>query len=197
MMNVKGKMTDGRYKKMNSFQGQFLVAARRQLDPNFAKTVILVCAHAKRGAFGVIVSQSADGDSHPEQCSAKCRCSGRARLFRGGPVTGPLMAIHMRAFLGEWQILPGVFLSREEKNVLTLMWRSLHPCRIFTGYVGWGAGQLDSEVQEGTWQVVPATVDQIFDGGSDLWERLSLQTPRPRLLSMLNIRHFPLNPQWN
>jgi putative transcriptional regulator len=182
---------------MNSFQGQFLVADRRQCDPNFAQTVILLCAHAKRGAFGVIVGQSPDGNSQPEQPNARRHRPGKARLFRGGPVTGPLMAIHTRAFAAEWQILPGVFLSRKEKNVLTMMWRSLRPCRIFTGYVGWGAGQLECEVQEGTWQVVPATVEQIFDGDRELWERLSMQASPPRLLSMLNIRSFPFNPLLN
>jgi putative transcriptional regulator len=182
---------------MNSFQGQFLVADRGQLDPNFVKTVILVCGHTKRGAFGVIVNRAPEGTARPEQRNAKRRCSGEARFFRGGPVVGPLMAIHTCAFFGEWQILPGVFLSRRERNVLTLMWRSQFPCRIFRGYVGWGAGQLDREVQQGTWRVVPAAAEEIVAGDGDLWERLGVRASRPQVLSVLNIRHFPTNPLLN
>jgi putative transcriptional regulator len=182
---------------MNSFKGQFLVAARHQLDPNFAKTVILVCAHTEKTAFGVVVSRSREGNDCLRQSSAAWCRPGKAKLVRGGPVTGPLMAIHSRALFGEWQILPGVFFSRKEKNVLALMRRSERLCRIFTGYVGWGPGQLDDEVQQGTWRVVPATSEQVFQGDSELWERLSDVASRMQLRSMLSIRYIPLDPLLN
>jgi putative transcriptional regulator len=197
MEDLKGKRTEERGEQMDSFQGRFLVAARHQLDPNFAKTVILVCGHTKHAAFGVVVSRSREGDNWAAPRNARLRSAGMARLFEGGPVTGPLMALHTGAFAGERQILPGVFFSRREQNVLTLMRRLAHSCRIFTGYVGWGSGQLDFEVQRGTWRVVPATPEQIFEQDSNLWEQLSVQASRLQLQSMFHIRHFPLDPLLN
>ena len=56
---------------MNSFQGHFLVAAAHQLDPNFARAVILVVGHTKRAAFGVIVNDSTEEHSRRQQCNSR------------------------------------------------------------------------------------------------------------------------------
>ena len=83
-------------------------------------------------------------------------------MFFGGPVAGPLMALHTRAALGERQLLAGVFFSGKRKNVLDADVPGAQPCKIFAGYAGWGPGQLDYEVEQGVWRVVPATPEQIF-----------------------------------
>ena len=181
---------------MNSFQGHFLVAVPHQLDPNFVKATILVVEHTDRGAFGVIVNSAGEECRRLQQ--RNCRwLPGKLRLFFGGPVTGPLMAVHTKAFLGERQLLPGVFFSGQEKNVLALMRQAEQPRKIFFGYAGWGAGQLDYEVEQGIWRVVPATPAQIFSEDSDLWERLSSQASRLQLRMMFNIKHIPADPLLN
>ena len=147
---------------MNSLQGQFLVAAPRQLDPNFAKAVILVVEHTNRGAFGVIVNGPGEESSRFQHRNSRWCFRERLRISFGGPVTGPLMALHTRASLGERQLLPGVFFSAKKKNVRRLIWQAARPCKIFAGYAGWGPGQLDYEVEQGVWRVVPATPAQIF-----------------------------------
>ena len=182
---------------MNSFQGHFLVAASHQLDPNFAKVVILVVEHTKRGAFGVIVNGPSEESNRLKQRRSRRRFSEKVRLSFGGPVTGPLMAVHTKESLGERQLLPGVFFSGKEKNVLTLMWRAEQPCKIFTGYAGWGPGQLDYEVEQGVWRIVPASPEQIFSEDSDLWEQLSRQASRLQLRIMFNIKHIPADPLLN
>jgi putative transcriptional regulator len=182
---------------MHSFQGHFLVAAPNQLDPNFVKAVILVGGHTSRAAFGVVVNDPTRVAKSLQGQNAKRRWPPTAKLFSGGPVTGPLMAIHMRASLGERQLVPGVFFSRKEKNVLTLMWRTVQPCKIFTGYAGWGPGQLDYEVEEGIWRVLPATPGQIFSQDRDLWEQLSMQAWRLQLRRLFHIQHIPADPLWN
>ena len=155
---------------MNAFQGHFLVAAPHQLDPNFAGMVILVVEHTEEGAFGVIVNcLKRPHDRLPQQRGTR-RFSTGARLYCGGPVTGPLMAVHTNAALGEWQLLPGVFFSGREKHVLALMRQAAQPLKIFAGYAGWGAGELDFEVEQGIWRVAPATAEQVFSDDDDLWE---------------------------
>ena len=107
------------------------------------------------------------------------------------------MAIHTKAVLGERQLLPGVFFAGKEKNVLSLMGQTKHQCKIFTGYAGWGPRQLDYEVEQGIWRVVPATPEQIFSDTSDLWEQLSREASRRQLRTMLNINHIPADPLLN
>ena len=107
------------------------------------------------------------------------------------------MAVHTKALLGERQLLSGVFFSAKEKNVLSLMGQTKHPCKVFTGYTGWGPGQLDYEVEQGIWRVVPATPAQIFSDGRDLWEQLSRQASRLQLRTIFNIKHIPADPLLN
>jgi len=183
--------------EMNSFQGHFLVAAPHQLDPNFVKATILVVEHTNRGSFGVIVNGAGKESSRLQQRNGSWCSPERLRLFFGGPVTGPLMAVHTMASLGERQFLPGVFFSGQERNVLTLMRQPQQPCKIFFGYAGWVPGQLDYEVEQGIWRVVPATPEQIFSEDDDLWEQLSRQASRLQLRIMFNIKHIPADPLLN
>ncbi len=178
---------------MNSFQGRFLVAAPHQLDPNFVRSVILVVEHPGAGAFGLIVN----GPS--EECRRRHRNSRRlspekVEVFFGGPRAGPLMALHAKASLGEWQFLPGLFFSEKEKDVLALMRRAVQPCKIFFGYAAWEPGQLDHEVEQGLWQVVPAKPKQVFSKNIDLWEQLARQASRKQLQIMFKIKHIPADP---
>ncbi|MGD0900592.1 MAG: YqgE/AlgH family protein [Thermoguttaceae bacterium] len=182
---------------MKSLQGHFLVATPHQLDPNFARAVILVVGHTRRAALGVIVNDTTEKRSRLQQRNSRWRPPEKARLHFGGPVTGPWMAVHTSASLGERQLLPGVFFSAKERNVLSLMGQTEHPCKVFTGYAGWGPGQLDHEVEQGTWRVVPATSEQIFSDCRDLWEQLSRQASRLQLWTMFNIKHIPADPSLN
>jgi putative transcriptional regulator len=183
---------------MNCFQGHFLVAAPHQLDPNFFQTVILVVEHTDRGAFGVIVNrpwEEADGVGpvHP----LGRLYPAEAKSFFGGPVSGPLMALHAKTSLGGSQLLPGVFFSAKEENVLALMWHAQHPYKVFAGYAGWGPGQLDYEVEQAVWRVVPATPAQIFSASPDLWQQLLQQASRLQLWEMFELKHIPQNPLLN
>jgi putative transcriptional regulator len=183
---------------MNSFQGHFLVAAPHQLDPNFFQTVILVVEHTDRGAFGVIVNRPWEEADHlVAKRHVRRLYPQEARSYFGGPVTGPLMALHAKASLGGTQLLPGVFFSAKEEKVLALMWQAQRPYKVFAGYAGWGPGQLDYEVELGVWRVVPATPEQIFSDSGDLWQQLSRQASRLQLWAMFELKHIPQDPLLN
>ena len=183
---------------MKSLQGHFLVAAPHQLDPNFVEAVILVLEHVDRGAFGVIVNCPRDRhEKISQQRSTKPRWPEGPRLYFGGPVTGPLMAVHTDEFFAEIEVLPGVFFAGREKNVLALMRSREQPCKVFTGYAGWGPGQLEHEVEYGIWRAIPATAAEIFSNGDNLWERLLRQTFDSLLEVMCNIKHIPSDASLN
>jgi putative transcriptional regulator len=182
---------------MNSFQGHFLVAAPHQLDPNFIKVAILVVGHTNRGAFGVIMNGTKTECNRFQKYNLRWCSPKKLRFSFGGPVTGPLMAVHTKASLGEREFLPGIFFSAKEKNVLALMWQAELPCKLFLGYAGWGSGQLDYEVQQGIWRVVPALPEQIFSENRDLWEQLSRQASRLQMRTMFHINYIPADPLLN
>jgi putative transcriptional regulator len=183
---------------MKSFQGHFLVAAPHQLDPNFFEAVILVVEHADRGAFGVIVNCPKElHEGLAQQRSTKPRWANGPRPHFGGPVIGPRMAVHTNESLAEVELLPGVFFAGRKKNVRALMRSRERPCKVFTGYTGWGPGQLERELEDGIWRAVPATTEEIFSSGDDLWERLLRQASDLRLAVICNIKHIPGDASWN
>ena len=183
---------------MKSLQGHFLVAAPHQLDPNFFGAVILVVEHADRGAVGVIVNFPKDRhEGISRQRRTKQRWSVGPRLYAGGPVTGPLMAVHTDEFFAEIEVLPGVFFAGREKNVLALMRSREQPCKVFTGYAEWRPGQLEHEVECGIWWAIPATAAKIFSNGDNLRETLVRQAFDSLLQVMCNIKHIPSDTSLN
>ena len=183
---------------MKSVQGHFLVAAPHQLDPNFLETVILVVEHSAQGAFGVIVNCPRERNQiSPQERRTERFLLGKARMYSGGPVTGPLMAVHTDASFAEREILPGVFFAGKEENVLPLMRYTKQPYKIFTGYVGWGSRQLEYEIERGVWRVALAVADQIFSSSDSLWEQLARQVFEMQLHEMFNVKHIPVDPEWN
>ena len=80
---------------MNSLRGHFLVASKFLADPNFARTVVLLVQHDEDGAFGVVLNRRA-GSTVEELWSqvGQANCNSQQPVYVGGPVPGPLMAIH-------------------------------------------------------------------------------------------------------
>jgi putative transcriptional regulator len=179
---------------MSPLQGHFLVAAPHQADRNLVETVVLVVEHTDRGAFGVVMNcpREPSGDT-----PSRHDYTADTATYFGGPVIGPFMALHAQKYLAEVEIVPGVFFSAKEDNVLPLMEQTDQPYKIFTGYVEWGKGQLDEEVEQGIWRIVPATADQVFSDSKNLWERLSKQAFPLQLHDLFDPNHVSVNPQFN
>jgi putative transcriptional regulator len=188
----------GNASTMKCLQGQLLIASPHLLDPNFIKTVVLLIQHSDQGALGVVLNRPTSKklkELWKEVGSAPC--TSEQRVCLGGPVSGPLMAIHTNQSLAEVEILPGVFFAARREHLDGLVLRPADPLKVFFGHAGWGPGQLDNEVKAGGWLVVPATTEYVFYNGEDLWERASKQAARSSLRSMLKLKHFPEDPSMN
>ena len=107
------------------------------------------------------------------------------------------MAVHADQDLAEMEILPGVFLASDKANLDELVSHEDHPFKIFVGHAGWGAGQLEGELQQGAWRTTPATAEYVFHNGSDLWEAVSRDLGKTVLQSMLKLDHIPEDPTAN
>jgi putative transcriptional regulator len=156
---------------MQSLKGQLLVAGPSLLDPNFRRTVVLVGEHTDEGALGVVLNRASEAtveDAVPELTTL---IDDAELVHLGGPVQ-PSAIVVVADFADPEQagalILGSVGFLPAEVDPDTL--GELRRARVFAGYAGWGPGQLDEELDEGSWIVAPALADDVFTGDpEELW----------------------------
>jgi putative transcriptional regulator len=183
---------------MSSLTGHLLVASSHLLDPNFAKSVVLLVQHTKEGALGLVINRPIDKtvqDLWREVGGGPCES--QQPVFLGGPVPGPLMAVHGNAEAGELEIFPGIYFSAAKPNLDVLVAQTNQPYKIFIGNSGWGAGQLENEIEEGAWLSLAGTTEFLFHESADIWHIVSRQIGRSMLETMLNIKETPDDPRMN
>ena len=166
--------------------GDLLVASIALADGIFNSTVVLVLDADADGALGVIlneISQTPLDAVLPDWVPA---VSEPRLLFHGGPVS-PNGAICLASVREPGEEPPGWRRLFENVGLLHLdtpieiVAGAYADLRIFAGYSGWGAGQLQAEITEGMWHVVPAVHDDVFGRRPlDLW-RVVLRRQRGRL----------------
>jgi putative transcriptional regulator len=157
-----------------------LLATPALLDPNFAQSVVLMAHHDTEGAMGWIVNRLHETPARelldPGQQQG---VHVGTPLHVGGPVPADsLLAVFRRAIDGVdgAEIAPGLFVS-SSAHVLPLLFSrapgpGLVPGRLVFGYAGWGAGQLEGEMEEGAWLPLPYDEDLVFSPRvDDLWRR--------------------------
>ncbi len=155
---------------MESLQGQLLVSSPSLVDPNFRRTVVLVAHHDAEGAMGLVLSR-------PSAVLASDAAPSLGRLVEEGQLVHMGGPVQPDAFmvLAEFDDLADAaapifgrvgFLPAEVEPAELVVQRT----RVFAGYAGWGAGQLETELEEPAWIVVPAQADDPFrDDPDELW----------------------------
>lgn len=178
--------------------GRLLVASPRLDDPNFGRTVVLVIQHGPQGAFGLVLNRPG-----PDRLEAVWRqtvkkpCALDLPLLVGGPVEGPLMALHGDADLSEHEVIPGVHFTRQKDHLLELVAAATSPLSVFACYSGWGGGQLEGELSRGDWEVVEADAAIVFSDEATLWTRATRRAADARLARLVRARHVPHAPDLN
>lgn len=156
---------------MKSLKGKLLVAAPSLLDPNFHKTVVLMLEHSEEGAGGFVLNRSSEKTVRELWSVAfDIESDWEKPIYFGGPVTGPLSALHGVKELADRKICHGVYCAMTPAHLQELVERKQEPSLFVANYAGWGAGQLERELKEDAWLVHPARAKHIFwDGDKDLW----------------------------
>ena len=159
---------------MSSLAGQILIAPPQLTDPHFHQTVVLMIQHDAQGAFGLILNRPAQqtvADLWAMVREGPCLASGY--VHQGGPVQGPLTLLHRDPVLGDEAVLPGVFHTATATSIEQLIATGADPLRCYVGYAGWGAAQLEAELQTASWLTLQAEAEHIFhDGPEDLWTQV-------------------------
>lgn len=139
-------------------QGRLLIASAHLLDPNFAQSVVLVVEHSAEGAFGVVLNRPTPETVGSLWTNMRGLAStSNAPVHAGGPVPGPLVALHAHAPLGDVEVVPGLWATLPAERIDRLVECDPTPLRVYAGYSGWGAGQLETELQRGAWLLADAT----------------------------------------
>jgi putative transcriptional regulator len=155
-----------------SLAGQLLLASPSLQDPNFARTVVLVGVHNEDGAMGVVLNRPSEttiGEAAPLLEDA---VGDLEPVFVGGPVQ-PTSIVFLAEFLDPdpagLLVLGRIGFPAPEAGIEELM-QSTARRRVFAGYAGWSAGQLDAEVASGDWIAHPALPEDVFsDAPEALW----------------------------
>jgi putative transcriptional regulator len=147
-----------------SLTGKLLIASPSMPD-YFHRTVILVVEHAEEGAFGLVLNRPSEttvGEASPELAEL---IGEEHLLFVGGPVQpNAVTAIgeHPDPVQATKLIVGGVgMVDLDDPPELSRF-------RVFAGYAGWSAGQLDGELEQGAWIVEDVHPDDPF-ADDDLW----------------------------
>jgi len=179
-------------------KGRLLISEPYLLDPNFERTVILLCEHNNDGSFGFVLNK-------PSPLNFEEVVEGvsdfREKLYVGGPVQqDTLHFLHRNYEVAEGgvEIDEGLFWGGDFEKVLSLIdTRQIDTgeFRFFIGYSGWSPGQLDKEIEENSWIVSPSLDPKVLLTArpEDLW-KLALEKlgGKFRLIS-----NYPVNPRMN
>ena len=163
--------------------GQILIAMPVMDDPRFERSVIYLCAHSPEGAMGIIVNRPAGSIDFPgllvqldiikkaEQIKLPENAESM-KVLRGGPVeTGRGFVLHSSDFYIEKATLridEGICLTATV-DILRAIASGAGPKHaiLALGYAGWGAGQLENEIQHNGWLHCDADPDLVFGGDVD------------------------------
>jgi putative transcriptional regulator len=137
-----------------------LIANPHAHDPFFERTVVLVWHHDEDGAIGVVINRATDHtlgevlQFPPDPDKAlDLRQYDSTPVVWGGPVergAGTVVAWGSIQHDEGWTLPDGVAVTRSQPALLRLL-ASGAPLILCLGYAGWGAGQLDQEIQRGDW----------------------------------------------
>ncbi len=179
-------------------RGSLLIANPFLKDPNFLRTVVLICDHSSEsGSFGFVLNKPFSVRLH--QLLNEITHTD-IPVSVGGPVqTDSLHFIHQYPDLieGGEEILPGIYWGGNFESMKILLNNGdidLRKVRFFLGYSGWSEGQLDGEIKEESWITMMGTRKLLFaTPPEDVWKD-SLKELGGDYEMMIN---FPLDPQLN
>jgi putative transcriptional regulator len=155
---------------MESLQGKLLIAAPALVDPNFARTVVLIAAHSDEGALGLVLNRPLDTPLAEIAPVLEGLAEPGAVLHSGGPVA-PESAVLLADFtdpsLAALLIVGDIGLPSAGCELSDLE-AGVRRARVFAGHSGWAPGQLDEELDKEAWFVGQLAPDELWLADSTL-----------------------------
>jgi putative transcriptional regulator len=156
---------------MQSLRGRLLLASPALLDPNFRRAVVLIVEHDDDGAVGLVLNRPSETEVDEAVPALSDLVEPGSPVSVGGPVQPNAVCV-----LAEWEdrdaagsiVFEDIGLMPAESDPAQVA-TSTRRARVFAGYAGWSAGQLEDELDEPSWIVARAQVEDVFDATADLW----------------------------
>lgn len=161
------------------FQGCILVASPSWQSEMYSHSVCLLVHHGKEGSVGVVLNRSFPESpselwEHLAGKSAIART--QRRLHFGGPMSGPVIALHNQAELAEYTTVDGVYVAARLENLQRLVQsQDDAEVRIIVGQATWQPGELESELRDGKWLPMPISPQLVFSSEDEMWSRAMRQ----------------------
>ena len=160
-------------------KGQLLLDSGQLRGSFFQRTVVLICQHDSEGAFGLVLNR-ATGNKAGEMIVADLpEVLKECPLYLGGPVQpSALSFLHTDAFIPDANVLPNLSLGQSLVSLIEIgdSFVPTRKIRMFAGYAGWSAGQLEDEMKRKAWLTHPASLELVFETDpNDLWQRILRQ----------------------
>ncbi len=178
-------------------RGDLLIADPFLKDPNFMRTVVLLCDHQLEGTIGFVINRKYNktvGEliSHLETCAFP--------VYYGGPVqTDTVHFLHKRPdlIIDGLPVGNGIYWGGDFETAAELLRNNeleQSMIRFYIGYSGWGEEQLENEIKEKTWLTTQGTPDLVFHKNVSLIWQDSLKQLGGKYEQLI---HYPLDPQLN
>ena len=164
-------------------KGRLLLAAPPLEDPNFDRTVIYVLEHHDEGAVGVVINRSSDEALDEPLDRWIDLQTAPSSVFEGGPVESTALIALAAAKdpdVDDEALTPivGAIASADLTADPAIVAASVNEVRVFRGYAGWGPGQLEGEIDAGSWLVLDAQTSDVFTNTPDeLWREVLRRQP--------------------
>lgn len=159
-------------------QGRFLVADRRLMDPNFRESVVLLIHYGPDGAMGLVVNRPIQVKLSAVFPDIKELDQSEETLYLGGPVEPEGILLLVKSAKPPKDSVPvfgDVYLSSSLEVLKRLIEKPEKDARfrLYAGYSGWAAKQLESECDRGDWHVLEADVETLFDRqATEIWPEM-------------------------
>ena len=179
--------------------GDLLVSSTELVEPTFRRTVVYLVEHSGTGSLGVVLNRPSEARVSDVVPAWGEQAAAPATIFVGGPVRrdAALCLGVLRpaaALLAGMRPVEGRVVMVDLESEPAELAAGLAGVRLFAGYSGWSAGQLEGELRRDDWYVVPSLPgDLLTPPGVDLWAQVLRRQPMPLAL----LATHPLEPDRN
>lgn len=177
--------------------GAILVASPAMRGTEFEKAVVLVLQSSFGGTFGVVLNRPANDKMRFAFQELMGSPAKDRHIVNGGPIGGPIIALHQDPDLGEMELVEHVFITSTSDSLKQLALRDSSRYLIVFGLTGWKRGQLSREIDNGTWFRLAGHADAVFDDPAWIWEKSLRRYGQQLLCDVVGLDRIPENPLLN
>jgi putative transcriptional regulator len=161
---------------MTSLQGSLLLDGGNLRGSYFHRTVVLICRHDSEGAFGLVLNRFSGGKTGDAVVANLSDWLKDQPLFLGGPVQPQVLSyLHADSLVPDGNVMANLDVGHSLDGLIELSeaYSPTRKLKLFAGYAGWDAGQLEREMERKDWLAYPASMDLIFsEEPAQLWKTI-------------------------